>query len=93
MSEVESFCLPALEIMACGGIPIVARVNGVDEFLVNEKNGYLVEQGDLETPREILLDLMNNRKKLEELKEEARKTAKMWNWDRFIDVLDNVLIE
>lgn len=88
MSEVESFCLPALEMMACGGVPIVARVNGIEEFLDDGINGYIVEQGDLITPEHIINSLQNNPSLLEQLKKNAMKTATAWNWDYSIDLLE-----
>jgi len=46
-SHYESFCLAALEAMACG-VPVVApNVGGLPEVVVHGKTGFLFEQGDL----------------------------------------------
>ena len=91
MSEVESFCLPALEIMACGGIPIVAEVNGIEEFLIDGVNGFIIKQGDLDTPKKIIRNLIENPEELKKIKEEACKTAKKMTWDKSIDKLEMFL--
>lgn len=91
MSEVESFCLPALEIMACGGIPIVAQVNGVEEFLIDGVNGFITKQGDLNTPKKIIQNLISNPNQMKKMIEEARKTAEKMNWDESIDKLEIIL--
>lgn len=79
-SQYESFCLPALEIMATGGIAVVAQVNGVEEFVKNGYNGYIFDQGDTVTARKILKTLINDRKLLTELKQNAKDTAAQYDW-------------
>jgi N-acetyl-alpha-D-glucosaminyl L-malate synthase BshA len=48
-SQAESFCLAALEAMACG-VPVLAtRVGGVPEVVVDGQTGILFDNGDQET--------------------------------------------
>lgn len=45
-SQTESFCLSALEAMACG-VPVLApRVGGLPELVIHRKTGFLFPPGD-----------------------------------------------
>lgn len=43
LSTVEGMAGPPLEAMACGCIPIVQKVTGSDEYMIENKNGFVVE--------------------------------------------------
>ncbi|MCQ2457149.1 MAG: LicD family protein [Clostridia bacterium] len=45
-SRFESFCLPALEMMAAGGVVLAARTPGTEELIRHGENGFLFEQND-----------------------------------------------
>ncbi|WP_313798514.1 N-acetyl-alpha-D-glucosaminyl L-malate synthase BshA [Cytobacillus sp.] len=48
LSEKESFGLVALEAMACGVPCIGTKIGGIPEVIMDGKNGYLCNLGDLE---------------------------------------------
>ncbi len=90
-SRFESFCLPALEMMAGGGVPVVARVNGVDEFIQTGTNGYIFEQNDLQKARKIISGLAANRKRLHQLGYAAKNTARQYDWQKSYEKLDELI--
>lgn len=90
LSQFESFCLPALEMMACGGIPVIARVNGIDEFIKDGINGYIVEQGDFETVKDRINRLKDDLNLREKIARNAIETAKSWYWKNTLQELDSV---
>lgn len=88
LSKFESFCLPALEMMACGGIPVVAKVNGINEFLENGINGYIVEQEDYKGAQERIRTLIENKELRNKMSFQAKETAKKWYWKNTLNKLD-----
>ncbi|WP_225340693.1 glycosyltransferase [Lysinibacillus capsici] len=93
MSKVESFCLPALEMMACGNTCVVNKFNGIDEFVIDGLNGKVVELGNVEQAKVALEELINNEKLRKTFSKNALKTAGEWNWDKSINKLEKIFIE
>ncbi|NOU87931.1 glycosyltransferase [Paenibacillus sp. LMG 31460] len=93
MSKIESFCLPALEMMACGGICVLNKFNGIDEFVVNEYNALIVEQSDILGAKNAIIRIMENPDLKEKLSKNALETASNWNWDRSIDLLEEIILQ
>ena len=68
LSKVEGFPGPPLEMIACGGIPIVLKTKGVEEYLENEVNGFILEKIDKEEIKRIMLNKwkkIKNQQKIE----------------------------
>lgn len=93
MSSVESFCLPALEMMACGGTVVLNRFNGLEEFVVDGYNGLVVDLGDVDAAKSAINKLINDRELLRALSNNALATAQTWSWDRSIDVLESTFYQ
>jgi len=56
----ESFCLAALEAMACG-VPVLAtKVGGLPEVVIHGQTGYLFPAGDHETAIQVAVQLLSN---------------------------------
>ena len=91
MSKVESFCLPALEAMACGCIPIVTKFSGHREFMEDNYNSKFVQIGNTEEARNTIKKLMEDKKGRKELIQNGLNTAKEWSWERSIDMLEKVI--
>jgi N-acetyl-alpha-D-glucosaminyl L-malate synthase BshA len=74
-SELESFGLAALEAMACKVPSIATRVGGVPELIDDGVTGLLYPVGDIEAMAHGALSLLQNRPRLESMREAGRKTA------------------
>jgi N-acetyl-alpha-D-glucosaminyl L-malate synthase BshA len=56
----ESFCLAALEAMACG-VPVLAtKVGGLPEVVIHGQTGYLFPSGDHEAAIQVAVRLLSN---------------------------------
>lgn len=89
MSTVESFSYPPLEMMACGGIPVIREVTGIEEYAVHEHNCLIVK--DVDGARDAVNRLLKDTELRKKLIENGLKTAGEWNWDRSVDVLEAVI--
>ncbi|MBC8578932.1 glycosyltransferase [Zhenhengia yiwuensis] len=90
MSRVEGFFGPPLEMMACGGACVVSKVTGYDEYITNEYNALVVEQGDVEGAHQALRRLLEDQVLRQQLVMNGYKTASEWKWEPSIDILENI---
>jgi N-acetyl-alpha-D-glucosaminyl L-malate synthase BshA len=74
-SELESFGLAALEAMACEVVPIATRAGGLPEVVDSGKTGYLAEVGDVETMSRYAIELLQDEKRLTQMRKAARAAA------------------
>jgi len=74
-SEQESFGLAALESMACKVPAIATRVGGVPELIDDGETGLLYEVGDVDGMADGCIGLLQNRDRLEAMRDAARRTA------------------
>jgi N-acetyl-alpha-D-glucosaminyl L-malate synthase BshA len=74
-SELESFGLVALEAMACKVPTIATRVGGIPELIDDGETGLLFNVGDIESMALGALNLLNDRARLDELREAGRRNA------------------
>ncbi|MDE3149671.1 MAG: N-acetyl-alpha-D-glucosaminyl L-malate synthase BshA, partial [Acidobacteriota bacterium] len=74
-STLESFGLAVLEAMACKVPSIATRVGGVPELVDEGVTGLLFPVGDVEAMALGALSLLNDRKRLEEMRTAARRAA------------------
>jgi len=81
MSEVESFCLPNLEMMACGGSIITTNFTGQEEYAVNGYNSLVIPIRDVKAAREAVLKLRDDRTLLKTLQSNALATTINMTWD------------
>ncbi|MNL18511.1 D-inositol-3-phosphate glycosyltransferase [compost metagenome] len=91
MSRVEGFFGPPLEMMACGGTSVVAKVTGYDEYIMDGMNALVVEPGDVGAARAAVHRLLVEPALRERLVAAGRMTAKEWRWEPTIDILDECL--
>jgi N-acetyl-alpha-D-glucosaminyl L-malate synthase BshA len=75
-SKYESFCLAALEAMACG-VPVIAPlVGGLPEVVVHNKTGFLFHPGDYEAGTEYAVRLLSEPKRYREARINSANRAK-----------------
>lgn len=93
LSYVEGMFGPPLEMFHCGGTCIVYDVTGSEEYIVNNKNGYIVKTDDDE---EVIkcINKLKDKKNLDRLKNGAIETAKKWDsWDKSSKNFHNAIIK
>jgi glycosyltransferase involved in cell wall biosynthesis len=56
----ESFSIACTEAMAAGLIPIVSEKVGMSDYILNNQNGFIVEENDAERLNEIIKSLSGN---------------------------------
>lgn len=85
-SLTEGFGLIALESMAAGAIPIVSNSGGINEYLKDGKNGFVVDSmTDADMYIEKLSILLNDKKVYKSIKKECEKTSQKFDYDKVID--------
>lgn len=76
VSEKETFGMVYIEAMLAGCVTIASKDGGVDGVIINDENGYLSPEGDVDALSEVYkkLELMSN-KEIDRLRKNAIKTA------------------
>lgn len=90
-SYYESFCLPALEAMACGCPVISTRNPGVLEYAVDGYNCMLTNIGDPDDLAKAIIELLDNDVKRANLIKGGIETAKKFSLEKSIKELENYL--
>ncbi len=82
-----------LEAMACGLPAVVTDVGGTEE-LVDEKNGFVFQAGNVNELVKILKHLHTNKQIIEQLGKSSRKKAEQFNWrsiaDEYMKLFNNI---
>ena len=91
MSRIEGFFGPPMEMMACKGACVVGKVSGYDEYIIDGNNALVVEQGDVEGARCAVKRLLEDDKLRNKLSNNGYKTAKKWQWNHSVDLLETII--
>ena len=91
MSKVEGFFGPPLEMMACGGVPIVAKVSGFDEYIKDGENALVIDSGAIEGANKAISRLAKDKKLFTKLQKGGQETVKQWRWDKSIQMLEEII--
>ena len=81
-SLYEPFGLVVLEAMAKGRAVIVSDKVGISSVIKSGKDGIIVPYGNVKRLVEEIDFLLQNPKKREKIRKDARKTAKRYTWNK-----------
>ncbi len=84
-SLLESFSYPPLEMMATGGYCVVAPNGGNVEYLVDEENCLLYEQGNIESAIQAIERICKESDLRDKLYENGLASAKSRDWEQLTD--------
>jgi len=86
----ESFGIVNLEAMSCG-LPIIAtNVGGIPEIVENNINGLLVNPKNANQIAEKILEMLENRRKMQIISNNNKAKAKKFSWEHIVDCLEDV---
>jgi N-acetyl-alpha-D-glucosaminyl L-malate synthase BshA len=86
----ESFCLVALEAMACG-VPVLAtRVGGLPEVVVHRSTGMLFPLGDHKTATEMAVSLLSNPMRHRAMGEASIRHARRFGVERIVPAYEEL---
>ncbi|WKZ30847.1 MAG: glycosyltransferase family 4 protein [Candidatus Dojkabacteria bacterium] len=80
-STLESFSYPPLEMMATGGLCVIASNEGNKVYAAHEENSLVYESGEKELAREYILKLQSDAGLREKLIKGGVETAKKFSWE------------
>jgi glycosyltransferase involved in cell wall biosynthesis len=86
----ESFCLAALEAMACG-VPVLATdVGGLSEVVVRGKTGFLFPVGDHNTAIHLAVNILSDHAKHQAMSEAAVRRAAYFGDERIVPAYEGL---
>lgn len=84
----ESFCLVALEAMACG-VPVLATdVGGISEVVINHQTGLLFPVGDYDQAARFAIDLLSNKEQYLIMQSNAQKHAQKFSSELIVPLYE-----
>ncbi len=99
MQQADVFVLPSLsegfpnvllEAMACG-LPVIAtRVGGIPDIIMEEENGYLIDEKRPDEISEKLLFLSRNKPITWKISKNNKEKVKKYNWDNIVSNLEEI---
>ncbi len=89
MSNIESFSYPPLEMMACGGVPVIKEVSGIEEYAINGVNCFVIK--NIKEAKVAISNLISDRNLYNKIKESGLETVKKFDWKNSIDILEGII--
>lgn len=89
-SEYESFGLSALEAMAARSVVICTNAGGLPEIIEQGKTGFMAKVGDVRTMSEFAIDILNDEKKMNAVKQAAYEKAQEFDIKKIVGQYENI---
>jgi len=94
-SFTEGMTLAGLEAMG-SGLPIICTHNsGVNDLVINGKNGFVIPVGDFRSIKNKIQWFINNKNLIPEMGINAKQTAEKYTWDNYknnvVKVINSIL--
>lgn len=85
-ARYEPFGLTTLEAMACGTAPLVSKVAGSREVIIDGLNGFIIDSHNRKNLAEQMLKLLKEPKLLKKVSDNAAFTIKEhYSWDKIVE--------
>lgn len=89
-SEYESFGLSALEAMAARSVVICTNAGGLPEIIEQGKTGFMANVGDVRTMSEFAINILNDEKKMNAVKQAAYEKAQEFDIKKIVGQYENI---
>lgn len=102
MAKSDLFVLPSwgegygivyIEAMAAGCIAVGARGEGIEDTIMDGKNGFLVPAGDTKATERVMRAVFENREGYAALRERGRQDARALTWARNAQTVEDIYFE
>ncbi|MDA0986273.1 MAG: glycosyltransferase family 4 protein [Bacteroidetes bacterium] len=78
----EGWGLTVIEANACGVPTISSNVEGLRDAVIDGKTGFLIKYGDINSFADAMIELLENKEKLNQLSINAVEWSKNFDWDK-----------
>lgn len=82
-SKSEGFPKVISEAAAYGCIPVVTRISCIDQYIINEQNGFLLENNSVKTIRSTLYKINDLRAQLPRISKNAQKLPEKFTYEYY----------
>lgn len=90
MSKFETFSTITAEAMASGIIPLMSEDTGISRFIIDNENGFIINDLTSEKFVQVLNELYANNQKKQMISDEARKVYELLNWKEIYNSYINI---
>jgi len=94
-TNIEGFGLSIVEAMLSGAVPVVSRINGITDGIVDDGvTGFLTKTGDIRGFAEAIVRLLNNPEQLRAMSESSRSIAvNKYSQEKMLNSYEELFLE
>lgn len=89
-SYIETFGRVYIEAMACSLPIIAAKGGGIEDYIVNGEEGFLIDHDKPEQLQKVLLKFDMDKSLIQTMGLKAKNTSNLFSWDKIISNLNEV---